>query len=547
MYLKSLFCAALLCVSGFFSTAILTATESPAAPWPVVEHELHYAVALENPFRDIQATAVYNGPAGTETVKLEGFYAGGDTWRFRFVSRSAGAWKAELSLARDGRTVATRSVEFTVEEVAPRGFFRVSRTNCYRFEFENGEPFYPVGIQPCGHDSAGLDGPPAGQGHWRSVSMEEFLATHRGAENLFRIQLGQGTTAGCAWQVMADSLHEDRYGLAELNKLDALCRLLRANDFSVMLIMFQDMSLWGTAPNIFGDNRDLSGWKNPSDTRHTAAVEQYLRYMVARFGAYVDVWELFNEDAWTPDARLAQMAACVRGCDPYRHPVTTTYERPSQPWCDLVTVHEYMWLPPNQIDQHLTHEFARFKSFGKPVLYTEFGNQGELSNRDPVKWRIAVWTAFMNESSLLFWSMGGVITPDRDKPVRGNSNAYLGPEARQYFRVFHCLTDSVPLSLRPVMTGFGQLGDEVRRYGLSNGELSLVYLQHYTSHASAAKAEVYVWTGDGKFSITWIDPSTGETVARDQAQTPGQVLIVNSPEFKVDLVARIERLGGVTQ
>jgi len=197
--------------------------------------------------------------------------------------------------------------------------------------------------------------------------------------------------------------------------------------------------------------------------------EQYIRYIVARYGAFVDIWEIFNEDSYAPDDYLAHLAKVIRDADPYDHIITTNYERPLAPWCEMVTPHEYMGMPAKDVDAHLGKEFARFKSFGKPVLYTEFGNQGQLSNYDPIKWRIATWTAFMNECGILFWNMSGKKVSGLS---RGNANAYLGPESRQYFRVLQEFTKDLPIDMRPVAAGYTEQTD-IRTYGLSNGKVPL--------------------------------------------------------------------------
>src|SRR5438067_12719591 len=55
------------------------------------------------------------------------------------------------------------------------------------------------------------------------------------------------------------------------------------------------------------------------------------KYMIARYGADVDVWELVNENgsasAWpaVPKPFLASFAAFLKSADPYQHLVTTSY------------------------------------------------------------------------------------------------------------------------------------------------------------------------------------------------------------------------------
>ena len=87
------------------------------------------------------------------------------------------------------------------------------------------------------------------------------------------------------------------------------------------------------------------------------------------------------------------------------------------------------------------------------IMNTEFGNKGSLSNYDPVKWRIVVWTCYTREVGMLFWSMSGVKTVPNPKP-RGNANMYLGPESRKSFRVLMDLVRDLPVDMKPILTGF---------------------------------------------------------------------------------------------
>ena len=510
--------------------------------WGVAEFELSYQEPLENPFVEVQAEAVFTAPEGKEMIRVEGFYDGDTMWRFRFVPRVQGIWKADLALKRNGREVASAREWFDCKGEKGRGFLEQSALNPYRLQYEDGTPFYSVGIQPCGHAGAGLDGPLRGQGDWRTVDMDTYLQAFHGAANLFRIQLGTGTRAGCAREIMTDELGLYRYNLDACRLLDETFTLLGKYGFATILIPFQDMSLWHTDSTVFGTNKDVQGWKNIRNTEAVEPVRHYLRYLIARYAAYTDIWELFNEDVYTPDDWLAEIASFVKSLDPYSHLITTNYERPLAAWNDIVTAHAYMGTPAWEVDGYLAKEFARLKSFNKPVMYTEFGNQGTLSNRDPVKWRIAVWTAFINESSMLFWSMGGILLPEAPEGRGGNANAYLGPEAREYFRHFLNFVRDLPLDLRPAMIGYSDARDRLRRYALSNGKLAVIYLQQYGGHERPTSGGVYVMTGPGEFEIRWYDPSTGKIVKTERAETDSYTLIFPSPEITTDMAAIIRRI-----
>jgi hypothetical protein len=521
---------------------------------------------LPNPFTDAKATGRFRSPSGA-TITVEGFYCGGREWRFRFVPREHGLWRYQCEVARKvdqpapGRVQDTGHIgEFRCEGAAGHGPVRISRRNPFRMEYEDGTPFYPIGIQTCSFLRPDFDGPNE-DGSWRSISTEEWLKAFAGAVNLVRTQFGQGTTAGCALALIpapprpgrratavsrpSDApIPADRYDLDLAAKIDETYRLHRAAGIAQILILFQDMSLWGSAPCAFGSGRDLSekGYKNLK-AANLPLQEQYIRYIVARWGAFVDIWELFNEDSYAPNDYLAHLAKVVRQADPYGHVITTNYARPKEDWCEIVTFHEYMGMPPNEVDAYLSSQLALYKSYGKVVQNTEFGNQGQLSNCDPVKWRIAVWTAFMNESGMLFWGMSGVKTKAGNKQARGNANAYVGADSRRHFRVLNEFTRDLPLDMRPVPVGYHEHTD-IRTWALSNGAVTAIYVHHFADHQQEFQLpdKLKVQTGPGRFRLRWIDPEDGREVRQEELSAVQHYLEIAVPPVKIDLACRVDRI-----
>ena len=60
-----------------------------------------------------------------------------------------GLWTAELKLIRDSRTVAQRRTGIEcrgVDRMRSHGYVRRSKVNPYRLAYDDGTPYYPVGI-----------------------------------------------------------------------------------------------------------------------------------------------------------------------------------------------------------------------------------------------------------------------------------------------------------------------------------------------------------------------------------------------------------------
>ncbi|MFC1582646.1 DUF5060 domain-containing protein [Planctomycetota bacterium] len=490
----------------------------------------------DNPFTEATVEAVLKSPQGKE-ARVSGFFHGKNEWRVRFVPREIGSW--EYTAYFKGKTPQTQKGTFVCEDKERPGFLRISKRNPFRLEYEDGKPFYPIGVQTGGYTQMGFDGP--AEGRWRSATMEEWCEAFEGAVNLVRWQLGTGTQAGCALALIPKGGGPDRYDTELAAEMDRLLVLQREHGISHIMILFQDMSLWGSSPTVFGNGRDLEEYKSVK-AKNLPLQEAYLRYVVARFGCYVDIWELFNEDSYAPDDYLAHLAKVIREADPYKHPITTNYARPRAEWCEIVTWHEYMGMPVEKVDAYVAKEIGKFKSYGKVVMNTEFGNQGWLSNHDPIKWRIATWTAFMSESSILFWSTSGRISKG-GRPYRGNANAYLGPESRTYFRSLHSFTKDLPIDMRPVASGYTEHND-IRTYALSNGKVSALYIHHFSDHSKSYQnpEEFFIQTGPGSFKVTWINPADGKTVHTEDMSTKEQYLKFKKiPPVTIDLACKIER------
>lgn len=524
------------------------------AKYSLFEVLLNASTKPANPFVDASACATFTSPSG-KAVQVEGFYYGGDQWRVRFVPREPGRWQYSAVLEGAGKSV-RQTGAFQCAGVSGHGFLRVSKSNGYRMEYEDGTPFYPIGIQTCDFLQPDFDGPTP-DGKWQSATPKRWATAFKGAVNLVRTQIGQGTTAGCALPLIPYEGTKappgtpvvprtpDRYDTDLAARMDEAFAIYRGHDMAQMLILFQDMSLWGNGGSgRFGLVRDLVNNKSLR-AANLPLQEKYIRYIVARFGCFVDIWELFNEDSYSPDDYLAHVASIVRQADPYGHIITTNYARPKAPWCEVVTWHEYMGIPANEVDAYINQQIAVFKSHGKCVINTEFGNQGSLSNYDPVKWRIAVWTAFMNESSMLFWSASGRKLAVGENQGNGNANAYIGPDSRQHFRVLNEFTRGMPVDMKPVAIGFHSQRN-MRTYALSDGQVTAIYVHHFDDHTVPLEDRgawgLMVQTGPGRFVARWTDPADGRELRRDELQAQQQFLNVPRPPVTIDAACRIDRV-----
>jgi hypothetical protein len=301
------------------------------------------------------------------------------------------------------------------------------------------------------------------------------------------------------------------------------------------------------------------------DEQGMAKVKRLIKYSVDRWGAYVDFWELLNEqkasDRWYEIA-----VPYLRSIDPYRKPIATSWERPDLKGIDISAPHWYGREDELASDQVTAGQAANQKRSGKPVVFGEQGNGGGNPDLIPQgiggvwdpgsarRMRVRLWTAMFNEISLVFWETSYA----KDGH---HMNLWLGPEERQYVHALqdfaHCLDPGVKTFKAPLV---GPQANQVRSYGLRSDKRAAVYLHHVGCAECADPAESgrharHRWDHDRglvkDLRVTidvpraakgyWYSPSDGNILARIDAPQGEQTF--TAPPFQVDLALLITEEG----
>ncbi|MBA2564135.1 MAG: DUF5060 domain-containing protein [Gemmatimonadetes bacterium] len=108
----------------------------------VHETAFTHSGSVENPYRELSATATFTGPGG-ETRSVPLFWDGGATWRARFSPDIAGGWSWVTSSANPG--LDGKSGSFECVTSPRRGGIRARTGAPYHFEREEGTPFWWFG------------------------------------------------------------------------------------------------------------------------------------------------------------------------------------------------------------------------------------------------------------------------------------------------------------------------------------------------------------------------------------------------------------------
>lgn len=541
-------------------------------PYEVFEITFQHDGQYANPFFDVAIEVTFTSPAGTH-FKVGGFHYGSlkkpeihvkraeghgrnevqylfdraDIWKARFAPVALGHWRYSYVITNAAGQKAAGVGEFAcVRGRTPNhGFVRQDPQNKFRWVFDDGSPYYPIGLQECLGDGEGtgsvlssmsLEGPfrldrqgrptpPPGPLFQPGPSMNpqngDTYFRHYGRCGFNLLRFSQNN---CSYVLYRDL---DHYLIQEGIMTDELLLCARKYGFRIFY-------------GIFGYQRVFND--HPDNAEGMEKVKRFVKYTVDRWGAYVDFWEFLNEQK-AQDKWYAVMAPYVRSIDPYHHPITTSWERPELAGIEVNAPHWYVWYDSELgSDQMTASQAAGWKKHGKPVIVGEAGNsaQSDLSKRAPsiggvwdpgsaLRMRIRNWAALFNEVSFVFWNTSYA----RDGHYM---NIWLGPKEREYVRAMQDYAYRLGQEMRmaPVTVSDPQ---SVRAHGLASSERAGVYLHHFKDHKTKVQRLAVTLDVPKAARGYWYSPENAAILGTFNAAPGDQTLPV--PDFTVDVALLI--------
>lgn len=490
-----------------------------------------------NPLSDVSLWGVFVHGDGTQKI-VRGFYYDRDVWKLRFVPDKEGKWNYSLSL----RSPLGESENFFDGAFEVNGnlasYLHVSAENSLWLTEDGTTIWNGVGFQDWPLDR-----------NWNgnfyddySLGINEgvdFLATtsagltfypgvdtYVGMNNYFNVNGSDGKILSLyRWNL---NFPNTSLITSDATMLDLVIDLQKGRDVDTLLkqVKSSDMQVWLTMFNFwfpFAWNADLA--------KSEAYIRPYIEYFVARYGAFVDVWELTNE-ANMSTRLLERVEKIYRESDYQKKLLTTNWETEDMKSMDLIAPHWYESEESHESDLVTRRMVENYAGYGRPLMFGEQGNkESNYDDKSAERMRVRLWTAFMHKALLTFWNSSNSIFAARPNAY-GNIN--IGEEERQYIQVFRESSSGLSLDADEIeinLTGCGG----VRGYGLKASNAQLFYLVNPIEGMGLNSCYV---NGVPSGNIRIIDPSNGDELAAYRF-LGGSIRL---PRFERDVVVRIDRL-----
>ena len=373
--------------------------------WGMFELEME-GPSEGNPFVEVKVEAVFRHEK--EQVAVEGFYDGNGIYKVRFMPGETGLW--EYTVTSNCAGIGSLKGTFECVEAQGHNHGMVKVANQFHFAYADGTPYYPFGTT-C---YAWI--------HQPKELREKTLASLAGAcYNKIRMCVfpkyyhNNNTeperypfegTAPSQWDF-------SRFNSAFFAHLEDMILRLSELGIEADLILFHpyDDGHWGF------------------DRMSAEADERYLHYMIARLGAYRNVWwSMANEFDYMKEKTKADWdrnIGIVAKTDPYHHLLSIHQGDELYDHWDPRITHASIQLGTR--DETVPAGFGLYKAhrdvYHKPVIYDEVGYEGNLPQRwgrfsakelvDKF-WKAAVAGVYMTHGEtfthpddIIWWSKGG--------------------------------------------------------------------------------------------------------------------------------------------
>ena len=500
----------------------------------IFEITLRSKSEFENPWMEGVLKGVFTGESGIE-IKIDGFYYDGTDWKIRFNPPEMGKWKYKLEWSDHGVRF-TKNGELVTKTDTKNSFLKISKTNSKRLTLDGKTVFNGLGWQETWWDNNGngntLDDWSIGNGNFEATSssgiefysksnvhitIDEYIKTYGpngSGFNLYRYSIMNANNS-----LYRDITRPPVFSVRDGKMADIFLESLRKNNIHVQLAFFHF----------------YVPYMESFTPVEQSLLRQYIRYVVARFGAYTDIWEIVNELDLKP--KISDFVVNeLKNLDFENRPITTSTPDGSEDaeysGINIISPHWYETEDVYEADTKINEIINRYKDYQKPVVLGEQGNGPfNWDETSATRMRVRLWSSFFNQGIVTFWSMSDTKGVPRAKPYW--ANIYLGEEERKYVRYLQDFIKDFPLESKPFNIVTNNSG--IRGYGLQSENNLAGYFFHFADYKSPTSFSVNL-SLQKPGVIEWYNPVNGKVLRKDMCSNKN--CFVSSPIFTTDLAFR---------
>jgi outer membrane protein assembly factor BamB len=486
-----------------------------------------------DPWNQVTVTAKFTHAVTGKQIIVAGFYYDDDVWKVRFMPPSTGKWLWQISLILPNKTNSAKG-EINSQTDTNQTYIRLDPNNPSQLTIDGIHRANLFGIQNQIDDF-----------NWSGTALDDFsigtkdtlgfTATISGTTpvyfssdklidlNSYLNTYGESGQVFNLYRFGVDNASFSLYnGITTSSKpltnegrvLDKLFETARNSSYHIWFSLFSFQ-----IPYAYDGARSVD----------VNSLKQYVQYLVARYGAYVDIWEIANE-AIVPDNTAVMLANLIRSLDYESRPITTNWPKAKMDEIDIVSLHDYRSDNYRQSDKFIYSDVENSLQYNKPVIFSELGNKLlSHENHSDEKMRIQSWTAQMNNASIIFWNQPD--NPNYYNSTLDNANIYLGDQERQYTKILNQFTRQIPLSAKSTTISTNK--KYIRNYALTYNEGTQGY---FVCEIPTSTFNIYL---DPKRNgiIAWMDPATGKIIKQERIHPA--IKTYSSPSCTVDLAIKL--------
>ncbi|MEO9893867.1 DUF5060 domain-containing protein [Aurantibacter sp.] len=384
----------------FFFTINLCAAER----WGVFEIELK-GPKTENPFIDIWVSAEFKYK--NQIYYVDGFYDGNQTYKIRFMPEFEGEWT--YTIKSNSNKIKAKHGSFICTPPTPDNHGRVKIRDTYHFGYDDGTPFYPVGTTAYSWI------------HQENDLIKETLNTlKKNTFNKIRMTVmpkyyGKYVSNEPPFYPFEGSEEKgwkrDRFNVDFFKHLENQVIALLELNIQADIILFHPYDKWGFSKGSIEEN------------------QLYLKYLIARLGAYRNVWwSMANEyDIMNkPDSEWEIYFKTILNADPSNH-LKSIHN--GKGWYN----HSKPWITHLSVQTPFLEKTQEWReTYNKPVINDEFVYEGNIpfdwGNLTAEETVLRFWTlytrggygshgeTYVHPENILWWAKGGKLygkSPER--------------------------------------------------------------------------------------------------------------------------------------